>query len=75
VGWCDILPVMGETRAHVGTLGIGVLPHARGTGIGTRRGRRARRVSSYGCVSTILLPRRSTNVSVSSMKACVAMQA
>jgi putative acetyltransferase len=36
VGWCDILPVMGETRAHVGTLGIGLMPHARRKGIGTR---------------------------------------
>ena len=36
VGWCDVLPVMGETRAHVGTLGIGVLPHARHKGIGTK---------------------------------------
>jgi ribosomal protein S18 acetylase RimI-like enzyme len=36
VGWCDILPVMGETRAHVGTLGIGLMPHARHRGLGPR---------------------------------------
>jgi putative acetyltransferase len=36
VGWCDILPVMGEARRHIGVLGIGVMPHARHQGIGKR---------------------------------------
>jgi len=34
VGWCDILPTHGETRAHVGILGIGLVPSARHRGIG-----------------------------------------
>jgi putative acetyltransferase len=34
VGWCDILPAQGETRAHIGILGIGLVPSARGRGIG-----------------------------------------
>ncbi|MDH6590355.1 ribosomal protein S18 acetylase RimI-like enzyme [Variovorax sp. TBS-050B] len=34
VGWCDVLPVHGEARAHVGTLGIGLLPAFRGRSIG-----------------------------------------
>lgn len=34
VGWCDILPTQGETRAHVGILGMGLVPSARGRGIG-----------------------------------------
>jgi putative acetyltransferase len=34
VGWCDVLPVRGEARAHVGTLGIGLLPQFRRRGIG-----------------------------------------
>ncbi|MGC3984747.1 MAG: GNAT family N-acetyltransferase [Pseudorhodoferax sp.] len=34
VGWCDVLPVRGEARAHVGTLGIGLVPGARQRGIG-----------------------------------------
>jgi len=34
VGWCDVLPVRGEARAHVGTLGIGLLPAFRRRGIG-----------------------------------------
>jgi len=36
VGWCDILPVLGEARAHVGILGVGLVPHARHQGIGGR---------------------------------------
>lgn len=34
VGWCDVLPTHGEARAHVGTLGIGLLPRARHCGMG-----------------------------------------
>jgi putative acetyltransferase len=34
VGWCDVLPTHGQARAHVGTLGIGLLPSARHRGIG-----------------------------------------
>jgi ribosomal protein S18 acetylase RimI-like enzyme len=34
VGWCDILPAFGQAREHVGVLAIGVLPPARGRGIG-----------------------------------------
>lgn len=33
-GWCDVLPVHGQARAHIGTLGIALLPHARHRGIG-----------------------------------------
>jgi ribosomal protein S18 acetylase RimI-like enzyme len=36
VGWCDVLPTHGEARAHVGTLGIGVVPQARHIGIGAK---------------------------------------
>lgn len=36
VGWCDILPSFGESRRHVGTLGIGLLPEFRDRGIGRR---------------------------------------
>ena len=34
VGWCDVLPVFGEARRHVGTLGIGLVRRARHRGLG-----------------------------------------
>ncbi|WP_137922500.1 GNAT family N-acetyltransferase [Hydrogenophaga sp. 2FB] len=34
VGWCDVLPVFGQARAHIGVLGIGLLPSARHRGLG-----------------------------------------
>lgn len=36
VGWCDIVRHERETRAHSGTLGMGLLPDWRGQGIGRR---------------------------------------
>lgn len=36
VGWCDVLPAHGQARAHVGTLGIGLLPAMRHQGIGRK---------------------------------------
>ncbi|OGB28789.1 MAG: GNAT family N-acetyltransferase [Burkholderiales bacterium RIFCSPLOWO2_12_FULL_61_40] len=36
VGWCDVLPTFGDARAHVGTLGIGLIPNARHCGIGAQ---------------------------------------
>ena len=36
VGWCDVAPVMGESRAHIGVLGVGLLPEARHQGVGRR---------------------------------------
>ncbi|MBM3521890.1 MAG: GNAT family N-acetyltransferase [Alphaproteobacteria bacterium] len=34
VGWCDVLPTHGESRVHVGILGVGLVPEARGRGLG-----------------------------------------
>ena len=36
VGWCDVVPGPRPAVAHVGTLGMGLLPAYRGRGIGTR---------------------------------------
>jgi RimJ/RimL family protein N-acetyltransferase len=36
LGWCDVLPARGQARAHIGTLGIGLVPAARHRGIGAR---------------------------------------
>jgi putative acetyltransferase len=35
IGWCDIQPVFGHARRHIGTLGIGLLPAYRHRGIGS----------------------------------------
>lgn len=34
VGWCDVLPVFGEARRHIGVLGVGLVPRARHKGLG-----------------------------------------
>lgn len=36
VGWCDVSPVMGQSRSHIGILGIGLLAEARHQGLGAR---------------------------------------
>ena len=36
VGWCDVSPVFGNSRAHIGVLGIALLPEARGRGLGAQ---------------------------------------
>lgn len=36
VGWCDVSPVFGHSRAHIGLLGIALLPEARGQGLGAQ---------------------------------------
>lgn len=36
VGWCDIQPVFGQARKHIGVLGMGLLPAFRRQGIGTQ---------------------------------------
>lgn len=36
LGWCDICSLFGDTRVHIGVLGIGLLPEARGQGLGGR---------------------------------------
>ncbi|CAN5352347.1 GNAT family protein [soil metagenome] len=36
VGWCDVAPLMGQSRAHIGTLGLGVRADLRHQGLGAR---------------------------------------
>ena len=36
VGWCDIVGSNRQTQAHIGTLGMGMLPAYRGQGLGRR---------------------------------------
>jgi putative acetyltransferase len=35
IGWCDVLPLHGQMRAHAGVLGMAVAAPARGLGVGT----------------------------------------
>jgi ribosomal protein S18 acetylase RimI-like enzyme len=41
VGWCDVTPKERPIHAHVGVLGMGLLPQFRGQGIGTELIRRS----------------------------------
>jgi len=34
LGWCDVLPLFGQMRAHVGVLGMAVATSERGKGLG-----------------------------------------
>ncbi len=34
IGWCDVLPLFGQMRSHVGVLGMGVAAEERGNGVG-----------------------------------------
>lgn len=34
LGWCDVLPLFGQMRKHVGVLGMGVAAGERGKGVG-----------------------------------------
>lgn len=34
LGWCDVLPLFGQMRSHVGVLGMGVSATERGKGVG-----------------------------------------
>lgn len=43
VGWCDVTPTTGEPHAHVGILGMGLLPAFRGRGFGKQLIQRALR--------------------------------
>ena len=36
VGWCDVSPVFGGSRAHIGVLGMGLLPEYRHQGLGAQ---------------------------------------
>ncbi len=36
VGWVDVSPVFGQARAHVGVVGIALIPEARHQGLGAR---------------------------------------
>ncbi len=61
VGWCDVRPTFGQARAHVGLLGMGLLPEARHRGIGRLLITRAIDVSRKRGLGRIELSVRSDN--------------
>lgn len=61
VGWCDILPTHGEVRAHVGILGMALLPGARHLGIGAKLMRAALAKARTKGMSRIELTVRADN--------------
>ena len=63
VGWCDVLPTHGEARAHVGTLGIGIIAGARHRGIGSKLIRAALEKARKQGYSRIELTVRADNTS------------
>lgn len=80
VGWCDIQRHGFPSRAHRGTLGMGIVPAYRGRGLGLRlikrpwrrRGPPASSASNSMCTPTMHGRSRSTKRSASSGKAWLA---
>ena len=67
VGWCDVTPVFGESRRHVGTLGIGLLPAFRGSGVGFELMKSAIEVAWARGLSRIELTVREDNLSAKAL--------
>lgn len=62
VGWCDVLPTHGQARAHIGTLGIGLVPSARHQGIGEKMMRSAIEAAWASGLTRIELTVRADNL-------------
>lgn len=63
IGWCDVLPLSkAGARAHVGTLGIGLLPDFRHLGIGARLCETAIQKARHQGLTRIELTVRSDNL-------------
>ena len=62
VGWCDVLPTHGQARAHIGTLGIGLVPSARHRGIGEKLMRAAIEAAWASGLARIELTVRTDNL-------------
>ena len=67
VGWVDVAPLMGQTRAHIGVLGIGLLPEARHQGIGIQLMRAAIEKSWSIGLSRIELSVREDNLNAKAL--------
>ncbi len=62
VGWCDILPnAKSQSRMHMGVLGVGLLPEARGQGVGKKLLQATIDAAKAYGMTRIVLDVRSTN--------------
>ncbi len=62
VGWCDILPLIGQMRAHAGVLGMAVAQGRRGCGIGRKLITRALAQADERGITRVELTVHSENV-------------
>ncbi len=67
VGWVDVSPHMGESRAHIGILGIALLPSARHKGLGARLMQAAMDTSWEKGLSRIELHVRADNINAKAL--------
>ena len=67
VGWVDVSPRMGESRAHIGTLGIALLPSARHKGLGAQLMQAAIDRSWSNGLSRIELTVRADNINAKAL--------
>ena len=67
VGWVDVSPQMGESRAHIGILGIALLPSARHEGLGARLMQAAIDTSWEKGLSRIELHVRADNINAKAL--------
>lgn len=67
VGWVDVSPLMGESRAHIGALGIALVPSARHKGLGARLMQAAIDKSWAKGLSRIELSVRADNVNAKAL--------
>jgi putative acetyltransferase len=67
VGWCDVQSTFGESRAHVGILGIALVPTARCKGLGTALMRAAIEASWRKGLTRIELTVRADNATAKAL--------
>lgn len=67
VGWCDVQSAFGESRAHVGILGIALVPSARRSGLGSALMRAAIQASWLSGLTRIELTVRADNATAKTL--------
>lgn len=67
IGWCDVLPLFGEMRAHCGVLGLGVAKNYRGHGVGRKLITAALAKASVRGIERVELTVRVDNIAAQSL--------